>query len=97
MKSAEQQATQTECTNLMFTPEVPGEYTVIARFEGSNSYYASHAQTALGVEVSQPTIQPTDQPQSVADMYFVPAIVGIIVAIVLVGVVIALLLLKKRP
>jgi hypothetical protein len=32
-----------------------------------------------------------------ADLYFVPATIGIVVAIVIVGAVLALLLLRKRP
>jgi hypothetical protein len=34
---------------LMWQPPVPGEYTIIATFEGSASYYRSYAETAMGV------------------------------------------------
>jgi hypothetical protein len=34
---------------LMWEPPVPGEYTIIATFEGSASYYRSYAETAMGV------------------------------------------------
>ncbi len=34
---------------LMWTPPVPGAYTIIATFAGSESYYGSTAETALGV------------------------------------------------
>ena len=40
----------------MWTPPIPGKYTVIATFEGSNSYYASYAETAIGVS-NAPTAQ----------------------------------------
>jgi len=33
----------------MWTPENEGEYTIIATFEGSKSYWASYAETAIGV------------------------------------------------
>jgi hypothetical protein len=33
-----------------FEPQVPGEYTVMASFEGSKSYFASHAKTAITIE-----------------------------------------------
>ncbi len=33
----------------MWTPDQQGEYTVIATFEGSDSYWPSYAETALGV------------------------------------------------
>ena len=41
----------------MWTPPAEGEYTIIAAFEGSEAYYASSAQTVLGVSaaLTQPT------------------------------------------
>jgi outer membrane protein assembly factor BamB len=83
---------------MTFVPDVPGEYTLIATFPGSTSYYSSSAQTAFVVEDAAPTPAPTDAPaESVADIYFVPAVAGIIVAIVIVVALQVLLLLKKRP
>jgi len=80
-----------------FTPEVPGKYTVIASFEGSEGYWPSFAETAINVEEAPAaTPAPTPTPASVADVYFVPAVAGIIVAIAVVGVLLALLLLRKR-
>jgi hypothetical protein len=35
--------------SIMWEPPVPGKYTIIATFEGSNSYYGSYAKTAMGV------------------------------------------------
>lgn len=46
----------------MWTPPVEGEYTIIATFEGSESYYASYAQTAIGVDVATPSAAPTQTP-----------------------------------
>jgi hypothetical protein len=46
---------------LMWQPPVPGEYTIIATFEGSESYWGSYAETAIGVtEAPSPaaTIEP---------------------------------------
>jgi outer membrane protein assembly factor BamB len=81
---------------LMFEPEVPGEYTVIAEFKGSKAYYGSFAQTAIGVEEAPaPTPDPTPPPQSIADAYFIPAVIGIIIAIVVVGAVIVLMQRKR--
>jgi hypothetical protein len=34
---------------LMWTPPVEGEYTILATFAGSNSYWSSYAETAIGV------------------------------------------------
>jgi hypothetical protein len=79
-----------------FQPEVPGLYTIIATFEGSGSYYRSHAETAINVaEAPQASPTPTPPPPSMADIYIVPGIVGIIVAIVAVGLVIILMLRKR--
>jgi len=81
---------------LMFTPEVPGEYTVIASFEGSEAYYGSFAETAVGVvEAPAATPEPTPPPASIADMYLVPSTIGIIVAIVVVGLLLFLMLRKR--
>jgi hypothetical protein len=81
-----------------FTPEVPGKYTVIATFAGSNSYWPSIAETALNVEAApETTTAPTQAPQSMADMYFVPAIVGLSILVIVVLVLVLLLILRKRP
>jgi outer membrane protein assembly factor BamB len=81
---------------LTFTPPVPGEYTIIATFAGSGSYWSSTAETAISVlEVPAPTAPPTAPPASMADLYLVPGIVGIIVAIVVVGAVMVLMLRKR--
>jgi len=80
----------------MFTPEVPGEYQILARFAGSKAYGPSYASTYLGVdEAPQATPTPTPPPPSMADTYIVPATVGIIVAIIAVGLVIILMLRKR--
>jgi outer membrane protein assembly factor BamB len=81
---------------LMFEPEVQGEFTVIATFEGSEAYYGSHAKTALFIEEATQPIEPTPALESMADLYFLPVSIGLLVAIVLVGAVI-MLMLRKRP
>ena len=82
--------------SVAFTPKVPGKYTVYANFEGSDAYYASSAETAINVEnAPEPTPAPTPTPASVADMYFVPATIGIIIAIVVVGLVVILMLRRR--
>jgi hypothetical protein len=84
--------------SLNWKPDIEGKYTVYASFQGSESYWPSHAVTAFAVDPAAPTPTPTETPaQSMSDMYFVPAVAGIIVAIIVVGVILALLLLRKRP
>jgi outer membrane protein assembly factor BamB len=79
-----------------FEPEVPGFYTVVATFEGSGGYYGSYAETFINVEEAPAaTPMPTPEPASIADLYLVPGIVGIIVAIAVVGAIIILLLRKR--
>jgi hypothetical protein len=76
-----------------FEPEVPGIYTVIATFEGSEGYWPSNAETAINVEEARevaPT--PTPVPQEPVGTYFTISTALIIVAIAIV----AFLLLRRR-
>ncbi|MCL4430252.1 MAG: hypothetical protein M1167_05825 [Chloroflexi bacterium] len=61
------------------------------------SYWPSHAITSFAVDpaATTPTPQPT-QPASMADLYFIPAIAGLFIALVVV-IVLILLVLRKRP
>ena len=82
---------------LSFTPQVPGEYTVIASFAGSESYWPSHAKTAIAVTEAAP--QPTQQTvlaQSSIEMYLISGVIAIIIAIAIVGSVIVLMLKKRQ-
>ncbi len=82
---------------LSWTPDITGDYQVYASFAGSDSYWSSNAVTAFNVEETSATPVPnTIQNQSPADMYFVPAVVGIIVAIVVCFAITILLVLRKR-
>jgi hypothetical protein len=85
--------------SLAWETPVAGKYTVYARYAGSESYWPSYAETAFDVSELPPaaSAQPTPASASAADLYFAPAIAGIIVAIVIVGALQALLLLRRRP
>jgi outer membrane protein assembly factor BamB len=77
-----------------FTPEVPGEYTIIASFAGSEAYYGSYAETAINVEnAPAATPAPTPTPAPMTDTYVTGFSIAIIIAIAIVGI----LLLRKRP
>jgi outer membrane protein assembly factor BamB len=81
-----------KCT---FTPEVSGEYTVVATFAGTKSYWGSNAQTAITVDdAPQATTAPVAETSQV-ETYFMPAVIAIIVAIALVGIVMVLMLRKR--
>jgi outer membrane protein assembly factor BamB len=82
---------------ISWTPPVPGLYTITATFSGTNSYWSSSAETNIDVLTAAATAAPTPTPTSVADMYFVPAIAGLFVVIIVGLAVLALLMLRKRP
>jgi hypothetical protein len=77
------------------TPTVPGDYTVYAVFAGTNGYWGSKAEANMVVTEAAATVAPTTTPQSTADQYFIPAIAGLFVAIIIVIALVALVLMKK--
>jgi hypothetical protein len=82
--------------SLEWTPDIPGKYTVIARFAGSEGYWQSSAETVFSVqEVPESTPPPTPEPASAAELYFVPMSIGILIAIVVIGLVIILMLRRR--
>ncbi|MGD6852912.1 MAG: PQQ-binding-like beta-propeller repeat protein [Candidatus Bathyarchaeia archaeon] len=82
---------------LAFTPEVPGQYQIIANFAGSKAYGASFATTFMNVD-DAPTPAPTALPLQAVDntMTIVGSTIAIIIAIAIVGVVLAFIV-RKRP
>jgi hypothetical protein len=81
-----------------FTPDVPGTYTVTATFLGSDSYFTSSSQTTVAFDMpAGATPEPTLAPQSVADIYFIPVSIGLFIVIILVGALLALMMMRKRP
>jgi hypothetical protein len=84
--------------SLNWKPDITGKYTVYASFAGSKSYWPAHAVTSFAVDPVPATPAPTAEPiQSPADLYFVPAIAGLFVLIIIVAIVLALLMLRKHP
>jgi hypothetical protein len=83
--------------SLIWKPDLPGKYTLIATFEGSESYYSPYSETSFGVdEAPVATLGPTQVPASMADQLLLPATGGIIAAILAVGALIAFLTLRKK-
>ncbi len=82
---------------LSWLPDIPGSYKVIATFAGTNGYWSSSAETYFVVDpAAEATAAPTEIPPSMADLYFLPAIVGLFIALVVV-IVLVLLVLRKHP
>jgi len=81
-----------------WTPDIPGQYTVYASFGGSNSYWPSNAVTSFAVDPAPatPTPQPT-QPTSMADQYFLPVSIVLIIAILAVAALLVYSITRKHP
>ncbi len=80
-----------------WVPDIPGKYQVFATFAGSKAYFASSSETAFVVdEAPAATAAPTPAPASIADQYFIPMSIAIIVAVVVIGALLAMLMLRKH-
>jgi hypothetical protein len=87
----------------MFTvawaPDIPGSFTVIATFAGSNSYYGSSAETSFYATAAHATAAPTATSQAnlatTTDLmtYLAIGVIAIIIAIFIA----TLLMIRKRP
>jgi hypothetical protein len=83
---------------LTWTPDIVGNYTVIANFGGSNAYYPSSAETSLYASAppttTAPTVTSTSNLATTTDLmtYIVVAIIAIIIAIAIATV----LMLRKK-
>jgi len=82
--------------SLNWVPDIDGKYTVIATFKGTNGYWPSYSETSFAVDPAHPTLAPTQAPgSSTVDTYFAPAVIGIILAIIIVGAVIIVVQRKR--
>jgi hypothetical protein len=83
---------------LTWKPDISGKYTVIATFVGTDGYYGSSSQTAFYADdLPTATAVPTTAQVSATEQYFLPSVAAIILAIAIVGIVLGLLLIKRRP
>jgi hypothetical protein len=84
--------------HLTWTPDITGDYTVTANFLGTTSYYPSSAEAFFTVSEPAATASPAPvAAASMADQYFVPAIAGLFVLVIIVLALVVLLMLRKRP
>jgi outer membrane protein assembly factor BamB len=80
--------------SLQWTPDIPGKYTVIATFAGTNGYWPSYSETSFAVDPAAATASPyptVNLPPT--EMCFAVSTISIIIAIAIVG----LLILRKKP
>jgi len=80
-----------------WTPDIPGDFTVYAVFDGTNAYWPSSDTTSFTVSETVPT--PSAYPELIVpptEMYIISMGIAIIAAIAI-GFAITILILKKRP
>jgi hypothetical protein len=85
--------------SLTWTPIIPGNFTVVATFAGTYAYYGSCAEYHFNVMKAPPTA-PTPAPPvtGLASTGTVElGIAAVIIVIIIIGVVLAILTLRKRP
>jgi hypothetical protein len=84
----------------MWTPPVEGEYTIVASFDGSNSYYGSSAETALGVQKAASAVvvspSPTSAVQPPASAVPTTTYVVIAATVIIAFAAVAALLFRRR-
>jgi hypothetical protein len=85
--------------SLNWAPIVPGNYTVTATFAGTQSYYGSSANAAFYAGSPPSTPAPTASPPSglASTGSLELGIVAVIIVIVIIGAILAVLTLRKRP
>jgi hypothetical protein len=77
-------------------PDIPGKYTVIATFAGSEAYFASYDETAFVVDQApEPTAAPEPTPAPMTDTYVIGLGIAAIIAIVVMGLLILMKVSKK--
>jgi hypothetical protein len=82
-----------------WTPPIEGNYTIVATFGGSNSYYGSCAETHIYANAPPATAAPTASPvtglASTSTVEY--GIVAVIIVIIIIGALIMLMMARKRP
>jgi outer membrane protein assembly factor BamB len=83
--------------SFVWTPDILGKYDVTATFAGTQAYWPSAQETTFNIQdaAATATPQPTQAP-SIADLYFLPISIVIIIAIFVVGAA-TILVQRKKP
>jgi hypothetical protein len=84
---------------LTWTPDIPGQYAVIASFGGSNSYYGTTAETHFYASSPSASPTPSATPETglVSNTTLEYGIIAIIIVIIIIGALLALLIMRKNP
>jgi outer membrane protein assembly factor BamB len=77
------------------TPDIPGKYAIIATFAGSESYYASYAET-YAVVSQAPAATPTPTPAADTTMTIIGTGVGTGIAVIIAIAIAVVLILRKK-
>jgi hypothetical protein len=77
-----------------WTPQIEGNYTIVASFAGSASYGSSGASTAITVGPA-PTTAPTPEPPQAPPDYTL-TIIGMGIAVIIAVAIVGILILRKR-
>ena len=83
-----------------WTPQIPGNYTIVATFAGTGGYYGSCAETYLYANTLAATSAPTATTSvtGLASTNTVElGIATIAIIVIIIGAILAILMLRKRP
>jgi hypothetical protein len=81
----------------VWTPTIPGRHQIIATFAGDDSYGSSMATTYAVVAEAPAEPAAVETPVDMTGTYVTYGTIAIIIAIAVVGALLALLMLRKRP
>ena len=81
---------------MVWEPPIPGAYSIIATFAGSDSYGSSYDTTTMFVaEEPEAPAEPTPTPAPMTDTYVLGLGIAAIAAIVIFGIIIIMMIRKK--
>lgn len=84
--------------SLTWKPIISGDYTVVATFKGTNGYWPSNSETTFNtMEAPVSSASPTTPPSSLTDFFVMEIGIAIIIVVIVVGAILAMLILRKRP
>jgi hypothetical protein len=82
---------------LSWKPDIVGNFTVVATFQGTNGYWPSYSETSFVVDPAAPTPAPTAAPPaSNTDTYILASAIAIIVVLIIIGAIL-MMMVRKRP